>query len=63
MRLNDTIQSFDNMNAPGSENLAVIRQKLEKNKKFDLYNEKVLDGAAAVSVFKKKIEDDKAEGA
>lgn len=66
MRLNDTIQSFDNMNAPGAENLAVIRQKLDKNKRWDLYDEKVLDGSKAISVFQHKkdtAEGDKAEDA
>lgn len=39
MRMNDLIQSFDLMNSPGSDSLAVIRQKLEDNKNWDFIDE------------------------
>ena len=35
MRMNDVIQSFDLMNAPGSDSVAVIRQKLKTNENWD----------------------------
>lgn len=34
MRMNDLVQSFDVMNAPGSENLQIIREKLATDKQW-----------------------------
>jgi len=42
MRMNDVVQSFDVMNAPGSENLQIIRKKLEDDKDWNLKSNLVL---------------------